>query len=230
LDSLGIPRALRPSGSQYVVSQSIHRQHVMPDSIRTFVAIAIPEPLDRTLAACQTKLAPEAPGFRWTVTQPLHATLAFLGDVKNNDLTLVCDSIAAAVGGFEPIKLALEGLGAFPSAVRPRVIWAGLTTTSSAASPLVELQKAVIKAVAHSGYRPDDEHRFHPHVTLGRTRGGRTRPADLTALLERHKRLITGTFIATEVVTYSSTPGSAGPVYTALARARLKCEKEEPTA
>jgi 2'-5' RNA ligase len=202
----------------------------MSDYTRTFVAIAIPEPLGRKLAACQTQLAPLAPGFRWTSTQPFHATLAFLGDVSNSDLSLVCDSIAASVGGFRPIELALEGLGAFPSSGRPRVIWAGLTTTTAAAGRLDELQKAVIKAVARAGYRPDDDHRFHPHITLGRIKGGRARPSDLTAVLERHKHLIAGTFTATEVVTFSSTPGPAGPIYTALGRAPLKCEKQEPPA
>jgi 2'-5' RNA ligase len=200
----------------------------MPDCTRTFVAIAIPERLGRTLTACQQRLAPDAPSFRWPSTAPFHATLAFLGDVKNSDLGRLCDSVAAGVGGVEPIEVALQGLGAFPTPQRPRVIWAGLTAALPALNRLAELQKSVVKAVTHIGYRPVDEERFHPHVTLGRIKSRGARTADLTAVLERHSASLNGTFTVAEVLTFSSTLGPAGPSYAVLGRAPLKCEKAQP--
>jgi RNA 2',3'-cyclic 3'-phosphodiesterase len=205
----------------------------MSDCTRTFVAISLPDRLDRKLSDCQAMLAPGSPGFRWASGRPFHATLAFLGDVNNRDLSRVCESIQASVADFKPIELALDGLGAFPNPKRPRVIWAGLTTPAPApaTSRLIELHRAVVQAVTRAGYRPDDDDKeFHPHVTLGRLKTARGRPTDLTSLLERHNTDIAGTFTATEVLTLASTLGPAGPSYTTLARAALKCENGAPPA
>src|SRR4051812_527851 len=113
----------------------------MPDTTRTFVAIVIPEVLGRKLARLQETLAPTVTGIRWAAPEPFHLTLAFLGDVRNADLSAVCRSVADASAGFEPLDLRIEGLGAFPDAVRPRVVWAGLTGAGLEA--LAALQKNV---------------------------------------------------------------------------------------
>jgi 2'-5' RNA ligase len=202
----------------------------MSDSTRTFVAIALPDRLGRRLARCQERLAPLAPAFRWPSSASFHATLAFLGNVSNNDLSRVCEGVAESARGFGPIELELRGLGAFPSPERPRVIWAGLAEVDAAPGRgrLIDLQKAVVRAVTRAGYRPDEEHGFHPHVTVGRIKNRRARPADLTAIFEQQQPSIAGTFTVTEVVTYSSTPGPSGPNYTVLARAPLEAEIAEP--
>ncbi len=53
----------------------------MPECTRTFIAIAVPDAVERELARLQDALAPEVPGCRWTSALPFHVTLAFLGDV-----------------------------------------------------------------------------------------------------------------------------------------------------
>ena len=68
----------------------------MPECTRVFIAIAIPEPLERELARLQAELAPAVPACRWTSALPFHMTLAFLGDVPNSELSAICQ-----VGGGE---------------------------------------------------------------------------------------------------------------------------------
>ena len=68
----------------------------MPECTRVFIAIAIPEPLERELARLQAELAPAVPGCRWTSALPFHLTLAFLGDVPNSDLSAICQVVAAS--------------------------------------------------------------------------------------------------------------------------------------
>jgi len=191
---------------------------------RTFVAIAIPEPLNRGLAALQTELSPEVVGCRWTSTLPFHATLAFLGDVRNRDLNQIGKAIAASTGMFEPLEVRLEGLGAFPSATRPRVLWAGLTAPNL--EPLLDLREAIVRAVAQAGYRVDDP-RFHPHLTLGRIKPDRGGPSDLTALLERYRGWSGGAFTVDDIVTFASTLGPGGPSYCPISRAPLARKKSE---
>jgi len=196
----------------------------VPETTRSFVAIAIPEPLDRQLTGLQAALSPFVPGCRWASNLPFHATLAFLGDVRNRDLDNLCTLIAAGTASFEPLDVRLEGVGAFPTANRPRVLWAGLTAPNL--EPLLGLREAVVKAVGQAGYRVDDP-RFHPHVTLGRIKPGRGGPCDLTGLLERYRGWSAGGFTVDEIVTFASTLRPTGPNYTPIGRAPLALKKSE---
>jgi RNA 2',3'-cyclic 3'-phosphodiesterase len=196
----------------------------MRETTRTFVAIPIPDPIGQQLARWQRGLAPEIPGCRWAESQPFHITLAFLGDVHNRDLNDLCLAVAAAAEPIGRFELKVEGLGAFPSPGRPRVVWAGITADDP--GPLMTLREAVVRAATQCGYRPDDP-RFHPHVTLGRIKSDRARPCDLTELVRREQARSGGAFPVVEVVTYASTLEPGGPTYAPLNRARLKGKKAE---
>jgi 2'-5' RNA ligase len=195
----------------------------MPASTRTFVAIAIPEPLGRKLVRLQSELTPEVAGARWALSLPFHATLAFLGDVRSRDLNEVCQVVAASAESLTPIELNVEGLGAFPSSTKPRVIWAGLAGHDL--SPLYDLRDAVVSGLTRVGYRPDEQ-RFHPHVTLGRIRSDRRAARDLTELVERYRSWSGGSFTFAEVTTFSSTLGPSGPIYAPLGHAPLLGKKK----
>ena len=154
----------------------------MPRTTRTFIALAVPETLDKRLTRLQSQLEPDVPGARWTSVLPYHSTLAFLGDVAEVDLRPVCDAVAEAARPFRPFEVRLEGVGAFPNPGSPRVVWAGLKTD---VPTLGDLQKAVVQAVTKAGHRPGDD-RFTPHVTLARIKGDRSRGPrpNLTRVLE----------------------------------------------
>ena len=74
------------------------RSTTMPECTRVFIAIAVPEPLERELARLQAELAPAVPGCRWASALPFHLTLAFLGDVPDSDLSAICQVVAASDG------------------------------------------------------------------------------------------------------------------------------------
>jgi 2'-5' RNA ligase len=194
----------------------------MPKTTRTFIAVAVPDALGQKLTRLQTLLAPEMPGVRWTSALPFHLTLAFLGDVADTDLNDVCGATAAAAGAVESFELRLEGLGAFPSAARPRVVWVGATGPGLA--PLAALQKEVAREVRAAGYPPDDD-RFHPHVTLGRIKTGRGPALDLTSQVKHHQTWSPGSFAVQEAVVFASALSPEGPTYTHLSRAPLQARK-----
>ncbi len=196
----------------------------MADTTRTFIAIPVPDAIGSQLARWQRSLAPQIPGCRWVESQPLHITLAFLGDVLDRDLSELCLAVAEAVGPIPRFELKVAGVGAFPDPARPRVVWAGIMAEDP--GPLAEVREAVVRATTRAGYRPDDM-RFHPHVTLGRIKAERGRPHDLTKLIIREQARSAGTFRVDEVVTFSSTLDTGGPAYAALNRARLKGKKTE---
>ncbi len=199
----------------------------MPDFTRVFIAIAVPEPLERQLARMQAELAPAVPGCRWTSALPFHLTLAFLGDVPDSDLSAIGQAVASSARAFAPFEIEVTGLGAFPSTIRPRVIWAGVTSPDL--NLLLELQKSIVNAVGRIGYRPDDQ-RFSPHVTLGRIKHQHHGPGDLTGLIERHRRWSAGQETVTDIQVFASTLGPTGSAYKVIGRGFLLGKKTEGPA
>jgi 2'-5' RNA ligase len=197
----------------------------MGDTTRTFFAIEIPESLGRGIERLQERLTADLPGCRWAMSRPFHMTLAFLGDVPNHYLESLQKIVASSVYRFQPFDLRFDGLGAFPSPRRGRVLWAGLAALEPAM--LRELRESVVAGVKKGGH-PVDEEQFHPHVTLGRFKPGRRRPCDLTTVVERYRSWSCGEFRAVDVVGFASRALGSGSVYEVLSRARLSGEKSQP--
>lgn len=193
---------------------------------RTFIAVAVPEALELKLTRLQARLAGEAPEGRWSVPPPFHVTLAFLGDVETTDLNDLCRAVAASAAPLPRFELKLEGLGAFPNAGRPRVVWTGVG--GPGLEPLKALQAAVAGAAAGFIARPDP-HPFHAHVTLGRFGFGRRPAHDLTPRINHYRTWHAGPFAVTEAVVFSSNPGRDGEAYAPLARAPLRARKPDAT-
>ena len=99
------------------------------------------EPVEHELTRLQAELAPEIAGCHWTSTRPFHITLAFLGDVPDSDLNEICQTVTASTVSLDRFEVEVRGLGVFPNASRPRVIWAGVTATNINA--LNELHQSV---------------------------------------------------------------------------------------
>ncbi len=107
-----------------------------------------------------------------------HLTVKFLGAVDGARVPDIAGALAEAAAGVTPFGLTLRGLGAFPSAARPRVIWAG---TADGAADLAALAGHVERALAALGF-PAEERPFSAHVTLGRVRTPRRNPRLAQAL------------------------------------------------
>jgi RNA 2',3'-cyclic 3'-phosphodiesterase len=195
----------------------------MPERTRTFIAIAVPEPVQQELERLQAELAPEIAGCRWNSTRPFHMTLAFLGDVPDGDLKKIYQAVAASTVSLGPFEVEVRGVGAFPNAVRPRVVWAGVTATNINA--LSELQQSVIGSLKRIGHGPDEE-RFHPHVTIGRIKHDRRGSRCLHALVEARAGWSAGEFEVAEVLVMASTLGRSGPSYEVLGRSHLGGKKQ----
>jgi RNA 2',3'-cyclic 3'-phosphodiesterase len=83
------------------------------------------------LAAQIERLRPISGGIGWVAAENLHLTLKFLGAVEADRLDAVRSALDDAAHGVRAFDFTVEGLGAFPSLTRPRVIWAGITCASA---------------------------------------------------------------------------------------------------
>jgi 2'-5' RNA ligase len=73
--------------------------------------------------------------------------------------------------GAKPFSLTVEGVGCFPNAIRPRVVWAGVR-----GEPLLaDLQRRLEENLCAVGFQKD-QRAFSPHLTLGRVRDEASEP------------------------------------------------------
>jgi 2'-5' RNA ligase len=132
--------------------------------MRCFVAIELDQALRGPLVRMLREKLPRTRDVRWCTEDQLHLTLKFLGDVRDEQIPAVCESIAAAAGEIEPFALCLAGLGCFPSARNPRVFWCGVEDAARGCARWLTVADALFEDLGF----PPEQREFHPHVTLGR--------------------------------------------------------------
>lgn len=190
--------------------------------IRSFVAIEIPPPLREKVVQVQEILRGAGGGVKWVEPENLHLTLRFLGEVEEDRLKAVegvCRQVAAAS---QPFHLELVGVGAFPHARAPRVVWMGVGEGSEALAELAARLERGIRALGFSR----EERPFRPHLTLGRVR----RPEAIRSLVEALASLgqeRVGAMRVEEMVLMRSDLTPGGPLYTPLSRFPLGAMTEE---
>src|SRR5579875_2054020 len=181
--------------------------------MRCFVAVDLAPGVRAVLARTQEALRRAAPraDVRWTRPEGR------------------CAEVAAALSGVAAAHRAVgvlaRGLGGFPGAARPRVLWAGL---ARGGAELAALARDVDRALAPLGFAVETRP-FQGHVTLGRVRSPRGLAA-LAAALARHAEEEIGAWTVSELVLYRSRLSPAGARYEALARLPLGGGDPSPAA
>ncbi len=153
-------------------------------------------------------------GYKWSAEENLHVTLNFLGDVPEIELNQVCQAVKTSVVQIEPFEMAIEGIGAFPSLLKPRIVWAGISVGHD---EICELQRAVTDGLKSIGF-PPEARPFHPHLTLGRIQRNSRPDEKLGNELKPFETFDAGSKIVEQVVVYSSFLDRSGPIYTPISR------------
>lgn len=114
-----------------------------------------------------------------------HITLKFLGAVDDRRIADVSDAVMRVAAATPRFGISVRGLDAFPSQMRARVLWAGITDD---ARRLAALGEAVDAALGPLGFERESRP-FAGHVTLGRVREPRRQPAlaDAVAVAARRE-------------------------------------------
>jgi 2'-5' RNA ligase len=184
--------------------------------MRAFTAIELPEPVRRALAALQARLETRGARARWTAPAAMHLTLRFLGDVSEVQAGAITDDLLVRYAAEAPLQLTVAGVGCFPHARRPGVVWVGIEGDTERLARVQEDAEASARGVGLEGEaRP-----FHPHVTLARVRDPGNAGALIEALSEE-AGFAGGSFTAAHVTLFESTLLPAGPRYTVLAHLPL---------
>ena len=135
------------------------------DVIRTFIAVDLPASVLDALGQISSQLQEKLPGtaVRWVNFEKMHLTLKFLGDISRENIHMVEKILQTEASKRSVMEIGIGGLGAFPKARHPRVIWVGV----EAPPDLFDLRRGIEDGVARLGYSYD-KYDFTPHLTLGR--------------------------------------------------------------
>ena len=189
-------------------------------TVRTFVAVDLPDEVERALEeAARTLRDARIEGLRPVRPEGIHLTLKFLGDVPESQVGEIAQVVSEAVAGHRQFDVSTGGFGAFPNTRRPQVLWVGIEGDSG---PLIRLQADVDAALGAVGF-PTETRPFHPHLTLARLDrrmpvGARRASVDVL----ESTGLIAGMRIPVGSVSLvQSILGRGGALYERLATARL---------
>jgi 2'-5' RNA ligase len=109
----------------------------------------------------------EAAGFRWTVAEQWHLTLAFMEDVPDRKVDDLEARLERAARRRRTVSARFTGGGAFPHPGRAKVLYAGLEVREDDRVELDRLATGARAAATKAG-APVDGQRFRPHLTLAR--------------------------------------------------------------
>jgi len=183
---------------------------------RVFLAIEVPDAVRHRLTGPLEALLPLNESIRINPVERMHLTLHFLGHLPRPVVEQLAPALGAVVVRHHRFGVVAQGLGAFPTINRPRVLWAGIT--GAELPRLTALQSELGNALRTAGVALEGE-RFHPHLTLGRVRRP-LKPPERPVLREwisRWGAVAFGDVPADRVRLIRSQLGGGPPRYTTLA-------------
>lgn len=137
-----------------------------------------------------------------------HITIKFFGSVETD----IADNLIAnfkLLPGLKKIPFSLEGIGAFPSADHPSVIWAGVKCDEN---PLNEIVQTVELFASSNGF-PAESRKFSPHLTLARIKKEKKVPAELKKFIKEERGASSELSVFKELVLFESVLKKTGPEY-----------------
>ncbi|HEX7523736.1 MAG TPA: RNA 2',3'-cyclic phosphodiesterase, partial [Candidatus Deferrimicrobium sp.] len=135
--------------------------------MRAFLGIGLPTGVREAIASATAEVRGLHDPVAWAAPANLHITLDFLGEISPERVALVERSMRDVASGIGPFSLTAEGGGAFPGTRYPRVLWVGFLEPLELVR---QLQQNMENALSGVGF-PREDRPFHPHITVGRTRG-----------------------------------------------------------
>lgn len=170
---------------------------------RLFVAIRPPENIRDLLI----DVMDDGSDFRWQADEQLHLTLRFIGEVERpqaNDLAEALSRIQ-----FPQFELRINGTGRFEQR-SGGALWAAVEPKV----PVAALAAKVERVCQQAGLEPE-RRAFHPHITLARWKGRRSR--EVEDFLARSRGLLSEPFTVDHFILFESRLSRHGAHYEEVA-------------
>jgi RNA 2',3'-cyclic 3'-phosphodiesterase len=183
---------------------------------RIFLALDVGPAVRTAATTMQRTLAATGVAVKWVDPATMHLTLVYLGDIDDRDLAEVCKLAKHAVAKLPEFKVAVGGLGAFPTPRRPKILWADIT---AGREEIANLFLALEVPLSAAGLYRKEDRPYTPHLTLGRVTDD---AADALATeIPRLAAWSAGSFPVEEVLVLQSEIRRGGPEYSVVGRVNL---------
>lgn len=186
--------------------------------MRLFFAVSIPVEIIAAIENTQRQLQKimDCPSIRWTRPDQFHYTVKFLGEVSMAKAQKAVEVAEEVCYRAKPFELSLGGLGAFPNAQRPSVLWIGATKGAVEFERLArELEEALARHHFRRESRPPTA-----HLTIARIKTYDAE-ASVASGLEKAKIGEIGTLTVDSIVLMRSILKPSGSEYSLVSRFRF---------
>jgi RNA 2',3'-cyclic 3'-phosphodiesterase len=187
-----------------------------PSAVRLFIAINLPHSERQAIHHAIAPLRNAARSVTWVAPECIHLTMKFLGEHPPDAVASVRDAVGSVARRFQPPRLDVGGVGAFPHLRAPRIFWMGI-----ASDPKLELLHHDLELACEALGHEVDARAFRPHVTLGRVKRDVT--AEQVSTLARLAASVRyrASIEVRSIDVMQSELSSTGPRYTVLAAVPL---------
>jgi 2'-5' RNA ligase len=134
-----------------------------PKRLRLFIAVDVPPDVRARVDEVVAPWRARFPSGRWVPIDNWHVTLVFLGATSPDLVEWITSSLTDVAAGTHPFGSRVEGLGAFRSTRRARVLWAGLRDDDGAIARLADRL-----GVALAREFTPERRELTPHLTVAR--------------------------------------------------------------
>lgn len=179
--------------------------------VRAFVAFELSQDVRQRIIDFLSQLMKVERRVKWVSHDHVHLTIKFLGEVDEEKIPRVKDSLAVIAESFAPFSVRVKGTGVFPAIKNPRVIWIGVIDESG---NLSRMHNIIDKEMSIYGI-PMEHRAFIPHITLGRIKEP-VRMDQLLRILEEKRGEDFGEWMINGLTLFKSQLRPEGPIYTAL--------------
>ena len=194
--------------------------------IRTFLAVELSDALRTNLARLQLdlkqRLSRELPrNVRMSWIQPvsIHLTIKFLGDIDEQLVSPMQETMGQAIAGHPRLQIPLERLGGFPRLQQPRVLWVGPSDEweqGEESRRLTSVHRAIEECCCSFDLAPENRP-LSPHLTIARIKEGGYSMGEVLAKSGVMNRPLSLSSLAVDsIVLMRSELKPTGSVYTKL--------------
>jgi len=180
------------------------------DKLRLFIAIELPSNIIDGLRNVQEELKDKSNKPSWAKPENIHLTLKFLGDIETNKIDSMVNILEGIAGKSFSFEISVKGVGTFPAAGTPRVIWVGIEENKD----MLQLYNNIEEGLAALGFEKERRD-FKPHLTIGRIKFLNDR-AGLRRGLEKVAGLNLARFAVAGFALFKSTLTPEGAIHTKL--------------
>ena len=150
---------------------------------------------------------------KWTSSGSWHITSYFIGNANDQEIEILKEIITETAKNTRPFSVSVTGIGFFPSADRPKVLWAGVTPKDD----LTKLYHKTGALLRTAGFKTGNRS-YTPHITLARIKHCHD-PEIAKSIESYYSGMAFGTLHINDIILYESRLFPSGaqyvPIYTA---------------